>query len=70
MKRSLSAIILFAMSLPAIAATAEAGAAEATVEPLGTPYVILIGLIFIGLLVGFWLYYMRWDEGEDQQDPK
>ena len=70
MKRALSAIAFSLMSLPAIAATEEAKAAEAAIEPLGTPYVILIGLIFIGLLVGFWMYYMRWDEEEKKQDPK
>jgi hypothetical protein len=70
MKRTLSAIVVFLMSLPAIAATEEAKAAEAAVEPLGTPYVILIGLVFIGLLVGFGMYYLRWDEEEKKQDPK
>ena len=70
MIRTLSAIVLFLISIPAIAATEEAKAAEAAIEPLGTPYVILIGLIFIGLLVGFWRYYMRWDEEEKKQDPK
>lgn len=70
MIRTLSAIVLFLISIPAIAATEEAKAAEAAIEPLGTPYVILIGLIFIGLLVGFWMYYMRWDEEEKKQDPK
>ena len=70
MKQALSAMVIFLMSRPAIAATGEASAAEAAIEPLGTPYVILIGLIFIGLLVGFWMYYMRWDEEEKKQDPK
>ena len=70
MKRNLSAMHLFLMSLPALAATGNTSAAEAAIEPLGTPYVVLIGLIFIGLLVGFWLYYMRWDKEEDKQDPK
>jgi len=70
MKRILSAILLFLMSLPAIAATGEAKAAEAAIEPLGTPYVILIGLVFIGLLIGFGMYYLRWDKEEDKRDPK
>lgn len=70
MKRALSASAFFLMSLPAIAATEEAKAAEAAVEPLGTPYVILIGLVFIGLLVGFGMYYLRWDKEEDKKDPK
>ena len=70
MKRILSAMLLFLTSLPAIAVTGDTSAAEAAIEPLGTPYVVLIGLIFLGLLVGFWMYYMRWDKEEDKQDPK
>ena len=58
------------MSLPAFAITGDKSAAEAAVEPLGTPYVILIGLVFIALLVGFGMYYLRWDKEEDKQDPK
>ena len=58
------------MSLPASAITGDKSAAEAAVEPLGTPYVILIGLVFIALLVGFGMYYLRWDKEEDKQDPK
>ena len=70
MQQSFPAIFLSLMSFPAIAAIGETSAAEAAIDPLGTPYVILIGLIFIGLLVGFWMYYMRWDEEEKKQDPK
>ena len=70
MKQSLIAMLFSLMSLPVIAATGEASAAEAAVEPLGTPYVILIGLVFIALLVGFGWYYLRWDKEEDKQDPK
>ena len=58
------------MSLPAFAVPGDKGAAEAMVEPLGTTYVILIGLVFIALLVGFGWYYLRWDKEEDKQDPK
>jgi len=70
MKRITSAIVYFLVFLPAIAVAVETNAAEAAVEPLGTPYVILIGLAFIALLVGFGWYYLRWDEEEDKQDPK
>ncbi len=70
MKKTLPSILLFLMSLPAIAVTGDASTAEAAVEPLGTPYVILIGLIFIGLLVGFGMHYLRWDEEKDKPDPK
>ncbi len=70
MKNAISTILLFLMSLPSIAATEEARAADAAVEPLGTFYVVCIGLVFVGLLVGFWLYYMRWDEEEDKPNQK
>jgi len=70
MNRILSAMVFFLVSLPAIAITGDTNAAEAAVEPLGTPYVILIGLVFIGLLVGFGMYYLRWDNEEDKKDPK
>lgn len=70
MKRILSAMVLSLMSFPAFAVTEDKSAAEAAVEPLGTPYVILIGLVFIALLVGFGVYYLRWDKEEDKQDPK
>lgn len=67
MKNAIPAVLLFLTSLPAIAAT-EPNAPEAAVEPLGTFYVVCIGLVFVGLLVGFYLYYMRWDEDEDKPE--
>jgi NhaP-type Na+/H+ or K+/H+ antiporter len=67
MKSVFSAVLLFLTSLPAIAAT-EVNTAEAAVEPLGTFYVVCMGLVFIGLLVGFYLYYMRWNDEEDKSD--
>jgi hypothetical protein len=70
MKRLLSIILLTLAPLSAIAATETASAAEAAVEPLGTVYVVCIGLAFVVLLVGFWLYYMRWDEEADKPDAK
>jgi hypothetical protein len=63
-------MVFFLMALPAIAVTGDTSAAEAAVEPLGTPYVILIGLVFIALLVGFGMYYLRWDKEEDKKKPK
>ena len=38
-----------------------------SVEALGTPYLVMIGLLFIGALAGMWWYYMRWDDEKD--DP-
>ena len=67
MKNALSSVLLFLTSLPAIAAM-EANTAEAAIEPLGTFYVVCIGLVFVGLLVGFYLYYMRWNDEEDKPD--
>lgn len=66
MKRILSAVLAFP-SL-AIAAAQETAATEAaTPEPLGTVYLVCIALVFIALLVGFYLYCMRWDEEEEKK---
>ena len=70
MKKVITSILLFLMTFPAIAAMQEATAAEGAVEPLGTVYVVIIGLIFVSILVVFYLYYMRWDSDEDKPGQK
>lgn len=67
MKNAFSAVLLFLTSLPAVAETG-ADTAEGAVEPLGTFYLVCVALVFAGLLVGFYLYYMRWNEDEDKSD--
>ena len=70
MKSAFSSALLFLASLPVIAATQETNAAEGAVEPLGTAYLVVVGLIFIGVLAGFYRYYMRWDGDDDTPDSK
>jgi hypothetical protein len=51
--------------LPAIAA-AQVTAFDSP-EPLGTAYLVCIALAFVAVLVGFYFYYMRWDEEENKK---
>ena len=65
------AVLLFLLPLAVMAATEGTGATEAPpIEPLGTGYLVLLGVISLIVLVGFWRHYMRWDEEEDKSDPK
>jgi len=68
MKNALTTLLLLLAPLAAIAATETGAAAEAAVEPLGTLYLVCIALAFVGMLAGFYWYYMRWDKEEDEQD--
>jgi len=68
MKNALTTLLLFLAPLAAIAATETANAAEAAVEPLGTLYLVCITLVLVGMLAGFYWYYMRWNKDEDEQD--
>lgn len=71
MKSVFSAILFFLMSVSVIAATQETSATEApAIEPLSTGYLVLLGVVSLVVLIGFWRYYMRWDEEEDKSDPK
>jgi len=65
MKRNCTALSLFLLSLPVWAAqqTQDTNVPDA-VEALSTPYIVIIGLIFVGILAGMWWYYMRWDDDD------
>lgn len=56
MSRFLSAVTLFLMSSPLFAATKEMEAANAPAETVDTIWVIVFGVIFIGSIVGFFIY--------------
>jgi hypothetical protein len=64
MNRLLCALLAFPL-LPAVAVAQET--AFDSPEPLGTVYLVCIALVFIAVLAGFWLYYMRWDEEENKE---
>lgn len=69
MKSVVAAAYLFLMSLPVLAAQQNTDVPDA-VEPLSTPYLVIIGLIFLGMLVGLYWFYMRWDDDEDKPGAK
>lgn len=69
MKNLCAAVFLFMISLPLLAAQQDTNVPDA-VEPLGTPYLVIIGLIFVGMLVGLYWYYMRWDDEDKNSGSK
>ena len=61
MPKFLSAVTLFLMSGPLLAATKEMEAANAPAETVDVIWVIVFGVIFIGSIVGFF-WYLWWNE--------
>ena len=71
MKSYATALLLFVSTLPAWAAQQVQDAnVPDSVEPLSTPYLVVIGLLFLGILAGMWWYYMRWDDEDDKTGSK
>jgi hypothetical protein len=60
--------MLSLMSLPVLAAQQDVNV-PAAVEPLSTSYLVIIGLIFLGMLVGAYWYYMRWEDEDEKPGP-
>jgi len=56
MKKILSAITLFLMSCWAFAATKEMEGASAPVDTVDMIYVVIFIVIFVGSIVGFFIY--------------
>lgn len=56
MSKSLSAVALFLMSSPLFAAAQEMEAATAPAETVDVIWVIVFGAIFIGSIIGFFIY--------------
>lgn len=67
MQKFLSTVVFFLMSLPVLAATEEVSKADAPVETVGTIYIVIFGIIFIGMIVGFFAYLM-WGEKDKKPD--
>ena len=67
MNRILTAAVLSLLSLPVFAA-AEESAANAPAETVSTVYAVIFGIVFIGMIVGFFAY-MMWG-GKDDPEPK
>ena len=64
MQKSLSTVVFFLMSLPALAAAQEMDRANAPAETVGMVYIVIFGVIFVGMIAGFFIYLYWGDKGE------
>jgi hypothetical protein len=64
MSKLLSAVTLFLMSMPVLAATREMDAASAPAETVDMVWVVVFAVIFIGGIVGFFIYLFATDKGK------
>ena len=64
MSKILSALTLFLLSFPLLAATKEIEAANAPVETVDIVWVIVFAVIFIGAIVGFFIYLFMTDKSK------
>jgi len=64
MQKILSSILFFLTSLPVLAATEEMSKADAPAETVGMVYVVIFGVIFLGSIIGFFIYLFMHDKGE------
>jgi len=68
MRKLLSTVLFFLMSFPALAAVNEAeGANAAPVPTVDMIYVVIFGVIFIGMIVGFFFYLYTKKDDTDQK---
>jgi len=62
MQKFLSSAVFFLMSLPVLAATQEMDKANAPADTVDTVYVVIFGIIFIGMIIGFFVYLFMSDK--------
>jgi len=62
MQKFLSSAVFFLMSLPVLAATQEMDKVNAPGETVDMVYVVIFGIIFIGMIVGFFVYLFMSDK--------
>jgi len=65
MYKILSSIPMFLLSALAYAAK-ELDAPSAPVETVGTLYIVIFGILFIGMIVGFFVYLWMSDDKEPE----
>ena len=65
MKNVLASMFLFLLSSPLLAAVREEPV-QAPVETVSMVYVVIFGLLFVGMIVGFFIYLWMNDKGESQ----
>ena len=64
MSKLLSAITLFLLSSPLLAATKEMDAANAPAETVDMVWVVVFIVLFIGSIIGFFVYLFMTDKDE------
>ena len=62
MQKFLSSAVFFLMSLPVLAATEGMSKADAPAETVSMVYVVIFGIIFIGSIIGFFIYLFMTDK--------
>jgi hypothetical protein len=65
MNKLLATLFVFLMQLPILAAAQEREVANAPVETVSMTYVIIFGVIFVGMIAGFFVYLFMNDKGEE-----
>jgi hypothetical protein len=63
MSKILSIVTLFLLSSPLLAAMKEMDAANAPADTVDMVWVIVFGVIFIGAIIGFFIYLFMTDKG-------
>lgn len=69
MKRILGSVVPFLLSLPALAATEEGGAANAPVQTVDMVYVVIFLVVFVAAIAGF-IFYFFFQGDEDEKSGK
>jgi flagellar basal body-associated protein FliL len=67
MSKFLSAVTLFLMSSPLVAALKEADAATAPADTVDVIWVILFVILFVGSVVGFFVYLWLHEKNRKQE---
>ena len=67
MYRFLSSTLLFLLSCPAFAAVGDEAVASAPGETVGTIYIVIFGIIFVGMIAGFFVY-LWWSDSKKPGD--
>jgi phosphotransferase system glucose/maltose/N-acetylglucosamine-specific IIC component len=68
MSKFLSAVTLFLMSSPLFAAMKEMDAANTPAETVDMLWVVVFGVIFLGSIVGFFVYLFYTDRGNKPKE--
>ena len=65
MKNYLTSIFLFLLSSPLLAVVREEPA-QAPVETVSMVYIVIFGVLFVGMIVGFFIYLWMSDKSKSQ----